>query len=68
MPAKWRAHAKDFLSYNLRKKVMPISGDFEEWRATPCQGRSMSGALDVRGARYRPGPRTISSAPDIERP
>ena len=50
MPVNWPAHAKDFLSDDLSKKVMPISGDFEEWCGTPCQVRSMSGALDlVRG-------------------
>ena len=50
MPVKWPVHAKDFLSDDPRKKVMPISCDFEEWCAPPCQGRSMSGALDlVRG-------------------
>ena len=50
MPVNWPAHAKDFLSDDLSKKVMPISGDFEEWCATTCQVRSMSEALDlVRG-------------------
>ena len=50
MPVNWPAHAKGFLSDDLSKKVMPNSGDFEEWCGTPCQVRSMSGALDlVRG-------------------
>ena len=50
MPVNWPAHAKDFLSDHLSKKVMPISVDFEEWCVTPCQVHSMSGALDlVRG-------------------
>ena len=43
----WRVHAKEFLSANLGKKVMPISGGFKEWCATPCQWRSMPGALDL---------------------
>ena len=47
IPVNWRVHAKDFLSDNLAKKVMPISGDFEEWCAHPCQRRSMPGALDL---------------------
>ena len=52
MPVNWPVHAKDFLSDDPRKKVMPISGDFEEWCATPCQGA-------VRGARCQG--RSISS-------
>ena len=56
MPVNWPVHAKDFLSDDPKKKVLPISGDFEEWRGTPWQVRSMSEALDVRGARSRPGP------------
>ena len=47
MPVNWPAHAKDFLSDDLSKKVMPISGDFEEWCANPCKVRSMSEALDL---------------------
>ena len=48
MPVNWPIHAKDFLTDDPKKKVMPIAGDFEEWCATPCQKRSMSEALDVR--------------------
>ena len=41
---------KRFFSGDLRKKVMPIISDFEEYRATPCYRRLVSGAFDlVRG-------------------
>ena len=65
MPVNWPIHAKDFLSDDPRKKVMPISGDFEEWCATPCQKRSMSEAIDVRGARCQG--RSMSGALDLVR-
>ena len=50
MPVNWPVHAKDFLSDDPKKKVLPISGDFGVVRDP------LSGALDVRGARSRPGP------------